>query len=375
MKRFFSILFTLSLFAALGNELASAGVQPFVAYLISATVVFALGVSQINRSITDFVKFDTTVDTEIWVPRLVTNLYRDNQFLLRSMDDSQYVDNKSVHKPQEAAGVAWVKNRDTSGGTHTNVNDRTDTILTYNINEWTSEPMRIKNIDKVQLSYNKMDSVLRQMLKIGKETYCDDMLYIWGATGAGVTNVFRTSGFQNNDPTAGVVTTSQNMVNGTATGARKVFGLYDMKIARTYMLKQDVGTAGWVMVMTPGRYQELLDDMLASKYRQATPEVDVKTGVIDRVMGFDIYVRSKTLTYTNAATPVRKAIGAAGAEDDNDAVLFWSDQSVCRAVGDTVLYFNPGVATLYGDVMSALIRTGGSKERASEVGVGAIVQG
>lgn len=372
MKRFFSILLTFGIFATVAGALNEMGVNPVVSYLTSAVLTLALGVHQMNLPFSDVV-LNATVDTEVWVPRLVKNLFKNNEFLMRSLDDSQYVNNISVHKPQEAAGASWTKNRVWGAGAD-DATDRTDTILSYNIDEWSSDMMRVLEIDKVQLSYPKIDSVLDQMLRIGRETIADNMLYNWAATGASAANILRTSGIVNNDTVNGVVTSELSHVNGTAAGGRKVFGLYDLKRAFILMSKYNLGTERWVMVMSPNMYQELLDDIMLSKFRTSTPELDLKTGIVDQLMNFDIYLRTTTCTYDNTATPVRKAVDAVAAATDNDSVLFWSPSAVCRAIGETKLLYNPNQAAYGGDVLRAITRMGGSKERSTEIGVGAIVQ-
>lgn len=370
MKKIIAFLFTGTVLGTVSHKLIQGGTNPMLAVLSAVAIVLALGFIQSKRTAHNYTTND--IQPEVWLPDLVKSLFMDNEFLMRSVNDSDYVNYKTVHKPQEAAGVAWVKNR-VWGAAPSDATDRADTILSYNIDEWTSELMRVLNIDVLQLSYDKRRAVLDQMLKIGKETIANNMLYNWGASTSG--NILRTSGFRNNDETGGIVTSNLNHVNDTATGSRNVFGLYDMKRAFTAASKWKLGKKGWVMVMTPNMYQELLDDMLASKYRSHTPDVDPKTGIVDKVMNFDIYTRDEVLTYTNAATPVRKAVGAAAATTDNDGVLFWSERAVCAAIGANKLMYNPDQAAYGGDVMRGFIYMGGSKERTSEIGVGAIVQG
>lgn len=312
------------------------------------------------------------IDTQVWLNRLMKLLYKNNDFLMRSDDQSQYVNNITVNIPQEAAGQAWTKNR-ALGGAATNTTIRTDTVLAYNIDVWTSEPMLVTDAEMKQLSYPKVDAVLEQLIKIGRETIANNMIYNWGATAGSLSNIIRTSGFQNNDQTT-VISTSTGLVNTTATGSRKVFGLYDVKQAKKLLDKQNVPQNGRVMLMTPDMYDQLIDDIVVTKYRDASQLMDMKNGAVNRIMGFDIYMRSSVLTYSNAATPVKQAVGASENEDDNDAVLFWQEDHVARAIGENQIYYFANSPTHYGDVMSGLIRMGGSKNLTTERGIGAIVQ-
>lgn len=369
MKRLSSLFKIVFLLGTVAGTSAQAGYNPVLCTLIA--LVLIVGLSLLPKRETNGLAL-SGIDTEIWTPRLIKQLFKNNEFLLRSEDDSQYVDNRTVHKPQEGAGLPWVKNRTLGSGQPTDVNKRTDTVLDYSIDVWTSEPMIVTNAEEVQTSYPKIDSVLNQLIKVGRETISNNMLYNWAASAASTANILRTSGFRNND-TSTAISSANNLVTG-ATGFRNVFGLYDMKRARTFMLKQNIGTDGWVMVMTPDMYDELIDDMVISKYRDNSSDFNMKEGVINRVMGFDIYVRTTTVTYSNAETPVRNAVGASPDAADNDSALFWSESEVCRAIGSTIIRYNADQAAYYGDLMSAETRMGGSKNRTTEIGVGAIVQ-
>lgn len=313
------------------------------------------------------------INVELWLPQVVPTLFKNNEFLLQSTDHSAYVNGYSVHVPLSATPRDWEKNR-AKGGAPATTYQRTDTVTDYLIAEWTSDPMLITNAEEVQLSYDKRASVLNEMMMKGKQTIADDVIYSWGATGASAANILRTSGIVNNDVTNGVVASSLSLVNSDATGSRKVFGLYDLRRAHKLLNSQNVPKEGRCMLMSSNMYDELMSDVITSKYRDAASVMDMTDGKVNRILGFDIYERSSVLTYTNAATPVKKAIGAVGAADDNDAVLFWQKDQVARAIGEYNLYYNAGQAVFYGDVMSALLRCGSTIIRSTEIGVGAIVQ-
>jgi uncharacterized protein (DUF697 family) len=316
---------------------------------------------------------------EIWSGRIEGNLFKDNEFLLKSVDDSENVDYKTVHIPQSGATPSISKNR-VKGGARTNPNTRTDQEVTYDIGEFTTDPILITNAEEVELSYNKIDSELSEMQLALNERVAEDILISWAPTGTALlpdgattnANILRSTGIINNDPATVVSALSYTL---GATGNRLKFTLYDVKAARTHLGKLNVPKKGRHMLMSEDACNQIIDDLIVTKYRQDASNVfDVKEGTITRLMGFDIHVRSSSLIYTNAGTPVVKAYGAAGAADDNEAILFWYEGYMSRAVGGTIIYYQAGSPGDYGDVFSCLVRCGGAKRRKTEVGVGAIVQ-
>jgi hypothetical protein len=120
-------------------------------------------------------------------------------------------------------------------------------------------------------------------------------------------------------------------------------------------------------------YNDLLEiDAILTSDKMGT--ANLSNGAVGRVLGFDIYIRSTAVVYTNAATPVPKTPGAAGAVTDNLAALFWHPMFVRKAMGDVRVYVNEGEAAYYGDILSAEARAGGRKSRTGGEGVVALVE-
>lgn len=312
------------------------------------------------------------INTEVWERHIVQNLYKNNEFLQQSEDDSEYVNNLTVHLPQAGADPGVSKNRSFNGNP-TTATTRTDTTVDYNIDEYTTDPIRIGNAEEVQLSYNKRESVLMASQAILRQNISDNALVQWAPSAATVSNILRTSGFANNDTTTAVGVAAN--VNSTATGNRNLFTVYDVRQAALLLNNQNVPLEERKMLISANMYDQLITDMIATKYRDFSMAFDPKNGVVGRLMGFDLYIRQSVLTYNNAGTPVVKAVGAAGAATDNDCALFWQKGHLRRAIGDVHFFETLNSAVYYGDVYSLLLRFGGSKTRTSEVGVGAIVQG
>ena len=84
--------------------------------------------------------------------------------------------------------------------------------------------------------------------------------------------------------------------------------------------------------------------------------------------------RSKVVVYDNAADPVKKAVGAAGAVTDNLGCIAWQKTSVARAMEGIKTYGETDAHEWYGSIFSAMAIYGSAILRADIAGVGAIVQ-
>jgi hypothetical protein len=373
MKKVISFLSFITFVGFLSSGLQQAGASPFVAYASAFLILMGVVLANKHFAISNIAGvYKNGIDTEIWLPDLMPTLFKSNEFLLESTDHSSYVNNLTVHIPQEAVALDWDKNP-AVGGAPDNTNVRVDTVLDYNIDVWASKPMLVTDAEMKQLSYDKRVAVLQQIMKKGKETIADNVLYAWRATGTGG-NILRTTGIKNNDVAEGVEVTS--LVVPGATGFRKYSGLYDLRQASLKLDKMRVPNDGnRVAIYSANQYQQLMDDCVATKYRDGLQSGKaMKTGQVNEILGFRIYMRAETLSYTNAGTPVAKVPGAAAAATDNDAILCFHPDFVARAIGDNKIFYNADMAVNLGDVMRVLIRMGASKCYTNETGVVAIVQ-
>jgi len=303
---------------------------------------------------------------EIWEKTIEGNLFPSDSFLQFSKDASEYVNDKVVHKPH-AGGLPNVeRNRTVLPAA---IQTRTDSIMTYEIDEFTTDPFLIKDAEMKELSYDKRASALEEHTSILSQKIHERILHNWfaqfayvGSSTAAASPVIRTSGVAVPSHTAG------------STGNRKKLVKEDLKNAATALKKANKGKLGSLYaLLSVDMMAQLLDDVDLIR-RDSSAELDMKNGVITRLYGLNLLERSDTLRYTNAATPVVRDPEAAGAATDNDSVLVWSSAHVERAKGAIKFFDNRGKAEYYGDVFSFLARAGGTKRRKDAVGTLAIVQ-
>jgi hypothetical protein len=297
------------------------------------------------------------VQKEIWVDYIIKNLFKDNSFLNFAHSDDQFVlAGKVVHIPQIGAKPTVIKNRGTFPATAVR---RTDTDITYALDEFTTDPEHIQDAEKVELSYDKIESVFGEHLESLRERIADEMLYNWRVTSSG--QIIRTTG--------GAVTAHLD----SATGNRKLFDKSDLRAARKLMNKQNISKVDRYALVSSEMMDQLQSDVDLIK-RDYAQELDMKNGVIMRLFGFELIERSNTLVYTNAGTPVPKAVAAAAAATDNDAVICWQKNAVSRAMGEVKFFDDTDNPLYYGDIYSALVRMGGRQRRTNGEGIVAIVQ-
>jgi hypothetical protein len=298
------------------------------------------------------------IEREIWQELIIEALYADNQFLNRAYNADQYVlIGKVVHIPQAGAPSGAERNRSSLPAT---VTKRTDVDITYALDEITTNPVLIPNIDTLQLSYDKVRSVVSQDMQSMVELAANWMLRKWAPAAAG--SMLRTTGA---DRTA--------EVNGTATGNRKKFTKDQMKLAQKMLNKQNVSKNGRVALLPSEFLSDLMDDVDLIK-RDTASEVDFKNGIVARLFGFEVMERSEVLTYTNATTPVAKDPGAAGATTDNAAALLYHPNFVERALGTVDTFERLNDPTYYGDIYSFLMMLGGRIRRNDNKGVITVIE-
>lgn len=299
------------------------------------------------------------IQKEIWQDHIEGNLFKNNEFLLASTDAGQYVlQGKVVHIPQAGATANVEKNRSSVPAT---VVQRTDSDITYALDEYTTDPILIPNAETFELSYNKRESVLGEYEASLRQTIADNLLVDWSPTGS-TGYIIRTTG-----------TSTATHLSGT-TGTRKKFTVNDLKNAQLQLNKQNIPMEGRYALMSADMFQQLTDDMSATQYRDFSAAYDVKDGILGRLFGFNIMMRGGVVTYDDSTIPVVNAYGATAAATDNDGVLCWQIGAVERALGQILFFERIGDPTYYGDVYSVSVRMGGRLRRSDAKGIIAIVQ-
>lgn len=315
----------------------------------------AMAFTQTTRP--DVVQAIGGIDVEFWTTVLQEVLFPKNAFYMRSVDHGDHVlGGVVVHVPNAGAVPGLTRDRSVYPAT---ASQRTDVDLTYALVEYTTDPTHITKKEQTTIAYDKVASILRTHSAVILKGIAEDINYYW--SGVGASQIIRTTGANGGG------------LSPSATGLRKKMTTEDLSAAMTAMNLQDVPDEGRVCMLPSQMYQELINDPML-KSRDVAREADYKNGILDRLYGFDIMQRSKTTVFTNAATPVKKAVGATAAATDNLAALCWQEDCVGRAAGTVTPFQDNDNPFYYGDILSALARAGGRQLRNDGSGVISIVQ-
>lgn len=293
------------------------------------------------------------LNKEIWLSAIVENLYPDNSFATKSVDDSSFVVNRKVHIPNAGAPSKVVTNRTEKPA---KVSQRTDNELTYEMDELTTDPIYIPNIDTVELSYDKRNSVIANDRAQLQEAAHVNILERWGG-GVDTNHVLLTTGTATRDA----------HTSATATGQRKSICKADVLKLMTAMDADNVPEAGRYLLLDAYMYADLLNDLSESDKWMFQNSANVQSGVLGNLYGFNIMKRSSVLRVTSAKALLKW--GAEGAADENAAALAWQESCLSRALGEVKMFDDTDSPTYYGDIYSFLVRTGGGIRRYDKKGV------
>jgi len=301
---------------------------------------------------------------EQWLADIQENLFKDNAIINRAVNHDGFVNYKTVHVPQAGANPTITKNL---GSFPATITQRTDSELVYSMDTYYVEPIHIEaGQETAFLSYEKRMSVLNQNIATLEEALTNNAIYKWAPSGA--TRIVRTSG-----------SAVGNALAPSATGTRKAITLADILKAKAILDAENVPQSGRILLMQSDIYNAQLL-AIADIYKQESyGRSALPDGVVNRIHGFDIMIRSTVAVYDNTGTPVIKAVNDAGtpsspAATDNLACLAYHPNFVAKALGNTEVMINEGVAEYYGSIVSAFQLFGASKMRTSQIGVVAIVQ-
>ena len=317
---------------------------------------------------------------EIWTDYVVGNLFKDNEYLLQSVDESQYVLLGSVvHVPNAGAPSGVQRNRTQLPATITR---RTDVDVTYALDEFTTDPRYIPDADKVQLNYDKMDSCMGEDMRALNQVMADTMLYNWRPT-----HFIKATATKD----------AKYRVHGT--GVRTGVSVEDFVTAKEIFNKWGAPKEGRHVVLCSEMYAQICNDVrLNANDNLLTAVYDPVNGNLVKLEGFVIHERATVLLASNSTLTAESGTPYFKFTDDTDLTytpeqyeaieqgtsspattacavgVFWHRDFVTRAVGQTKMFENEGDPTYYGDIYSFLNRAGGRKRRNDAKGVLGLMQ-
>lgn len=298
------------------------------------------------------------VQKQIWQNTIIEEFWPDDSFASKATNDSEYVNQgKTVHIPNAGAPSGVKKNRSTLPA---EVKVRTDVDVTYDLDEFTTDPVRIPHADTVELSYSKRNSVISQDKNKLRNDAHQSILEKWTP-----------------DAKYRITTTgaSRDAYITNATGQRKALTTKDVLALQTKFDLQDVPAADRYLLLDAVMYNDLLGDMIESQKIGFFAQADAKKGIVGELYGFKVMKRSTVLRFTSAGALVKTSESATLNATDLAAGIAFHKDAVSVAMGEVVMFDSVNNPTYYGDIYSFLVRTGGAKRRTDGKGIFAIVEG
>jgi hypothetical protein len=299
------------------------------------------------------------IQKEIWIQDIQETLHQGNEFILQGTDHSAFVSNKTVHIPQSGSAPSISKNRSSLPAS---ITQRTDTDGSYSLGEFTTDPILITDLEELQTSYVKRQSVLSQHINVLNERIGLEVAYDWTPT-TDASLVLRTSGGATAD-----------LPNATATGTRKLITKEDIsKMARKLDL-DNVSRMNRVLVLPTSMYYELfsVDALIRNDFGRALNMID---GQANELFGFKVFTLPTTVMFNNATAGVKKAVGASAAATDCLGAFAFQKDYVAHANGSIKVFADEDKPEYYGSVFSALVQHGSTMLRSDYKGVVAMAQG
>ena len=292
---------------------------------------------------------------------LQKRLYPDNSFYAGTQQDTAGIDVETVEIPQDEDGEAEVVVNPTVLPLPISIEE--DKKKEYGADLLVTKPTMVTYNNQLLVSYDKRAAKLEKHLKSLDRQLAERIMYGWSPTQA--TYIRQTIGAGTRAATA-----------PGATGTRKIAIEADFLWAFTLFNTLNIPMDQRRVVVPP----TMLEDIIAIKkaYGQGTDDNNklLALGAVNKIFTFDVFVRSKTQVYTEAATPVKKAIGSATATTDNLAAIFYHTKMVRHIKGDVQVWMDGQPRGEYagGIGMNGGLRGGGTISRLSEIGVAALVE-
>lgn len=367
----FSLTAAIALFVVpVGYSLAAEGLNPVVSYALPTAALYVI--NKITPHLFTLKPSDYhlgAIQNEIWSKHLIENYWANNAWakLAHQVAKEYIYGGKVVHIPAVNGRPEVVVNPTVFPIEPT---DREDTDVLYLIDGHFVKPFRIPRADQHELNYDKRQSVIGEQSAAANNSAAIWHLYRWAKY------------IQTNDD--GSTTTMRAMIERTtganvaphlagATGTRKLPLVADFKRAKVRLNNLDVPAEGRICVIDSNMLDQLTQD---DEYKKSEKvyEKELIDGTVARVQGFNIFERSSVLKFSQDATtpepysPSAPPAGGSVAEDEQNAgAILFHPWGVETAMGEVEFFDATNDPRFYGDIYSAMLRSGGRIRRADSV--------
>lgn len=308
------------------------------------------------------------IQQDIWRNFVAEQLIKNNEFLkyVKPVSQANILNGRTVSIPQAGALPAVTVN-DT--GFPNAISARVDTVSTYDLSAFRTDPILIPNIDDIELSYDKTASVFKAVTDALTDTVGNYffywMLYNGGVTWVPGTDCVSTSG-------------SAGVANGPTYAAttRKMLTIADLMSAGYIMSRQGVPKNNRFAVLPTVMYYELMAALgvTTNANSELVKGFDNNEGKLMNVAGFYVMDRA-TVAYStaNGTETIVAPTEAATNTMENVAICFQSEY-VEWALGDVKMFEQKDAPAYYGSIYSGEVRAGGRPVYTGNTGIVPIFQ-
>lgn len=289
-------------------------------------------------------------------------LWADNSYYSGAQTDEGAWEAEEIEIPQDEDGEAQYR-----------VNPKTlplpvgteeDKKLSYKADLIVTLPTVLSWNQELLVSYPKRAAKLEKHRSTLEDQIAQRILYGWSPTKAEFIR-----------QTTGVATRAASAPG--ATGTRKVAVEADFRFIAEKFDRLNIPNDGRRrLLVDPGMKQDVWDVMKAYGAGTDANNFLRGEGKLGRLFSFDVFLRSTTQRYTEAATPVKKAPGSANATTDNLAAIAFHLSHVRYSKSPVQVWVDGAPRGEYagGIGLNCGVRSGGSMSRLSEKGVFALVE-
>ena len=308
-----AVLFNIGI--SVGFSILTGASLPIVLTVVFALALFLGYVKHTSKSVQKQLLFAGLLK-EIWIAKIMEKFYGDDSFLSVAEDMSEFVNNNTINLADAGVDPNVLINN-TSYPIATNA--RTDSALALPLDYYDTENTVVRNAENLQLSYSKMESVIRGHRNVLREKTASKAIYAYAPAADGAyTPVLPTTGATN-----GLASTAE----------RKKFSIHDIIKAKTACDLMKMPQEGRILVLHPTHLAELLDQDSAAFKAFA----DIVTGKPVNLYGFMIYTTVLCPVF-NSSTAAKKTYGAVAAVTDSPASVFFHRSEVMKADGTVDMF-------------------------------------
>jgi hypothetical protein len=226
------------------------------------------------------------IQKEIWLADIEEVLFAGAEFIMKATSHDGFVDNKTVHIPQSGTIPAVQKNRVVLPAT---ISERTDTDRTYDMAEYTTDPILIKDVDEIQTSYEKRQSLLSQQMDKMDDRLGKEAAYSWAGAGlmSASGQIVQTTG-----------SATSNIQPTGATGTRKAVAIEDIAQLARKLDKDEMPLDNRFLIMPSDMYWSMMIDNAEVLNQDYMNKGNLPDGVVNKIHGINIMLRSFVTLYT-----------------------------------------------------------------------------